>query len=177
MTRILFALVALAWLPQVQAQIYKCVGADGKTSYSNAPCPGAKRMGGGSTTSGGGASAGAGEADVSLIPQLLAGKWVWKNMEGDYCGDPLDRYRRTISAAYNEAPNLGCKRQLSAPGPGNMVFTLDCPEDRSENGVSVRKGRMEISVYAPSQSLVRVATKAPGGPQEVFEAQRVGECN
>lgn len=175
--RVLLALAAAAGLPQLHAQaIYKCVGADGKTSYSHSPCPNAKQVRGGSgpsQSSGGGAAE---SADVSLIPALQHGKWAWKNVEGDTCGDPLEKYRRRISAAYTEAPNLGCKRQLSAPGPGNMVFVLDCPADRSENGVSVQKGRTEISVYAPTPQLVRIATKAPDSSTEIFEAQRIGDC-
>ena len=175
-SRVLLALVAAAWLPQLHGQsIYKCVGADGKVSYSHSPC-----QGGGKQLRGGSAPAGSARSqdmpDVSLIPTLQHGKWQWKNLEGDTCGDPLDRYRRTISAAYSEAPNLGCKRQLSAPGPGNMVFVLECPADRSENGVNVRKGRTEISVYAPTPQLVRIATKAPDSSTEVFEAQRIGDC-
>ena len=174
--KVLSALAAAAWLTQVQAQaIYKCVGADGKTTYSHSRCANAKQIRGGSAAPGAAAQAYNG-ADVSKLPNLPAGKWAWKNIEGDTCGDPLENFRKEISAAYTNAAAMGCKAQLSAPGPGNTVFILDCPNDATYGGVNVRKGKLEISVYSPSPETVRVSTKAPGGPTELFEATRLGDC-
>ncbi|HYL88936.1 MAG TPA: DUF4124 domain-containing protein [Burkholderiales bacterium] len=35
----LLACAALLWAPLASAQVYKCVGADGKPTYSQSPCP------------------------------------------------------------------------------------------------------------------------------------------
>jgi hypothetical protein len=174
--RVFLALAAAAWLAPLHGQaIYKCVGKDGKTSYSNAPCPNAKQIRGGSAGSAGSATAAA-AADVSRLPSLQDGKWKWQGVEGEACGDPLDRVRKQINATYQAAARLGCKASISAPVPGNSVFILDCPASRSEDGVAVDKGRLEITAYSTSPQSVRVGFQAPGKPAEVYEATRVGDC-
>ena len=132
-------------------------------------------MPGGSVSSGSTASGG-GSSEASMLPSLQHGRWAWTGLDGEACGDPLERFRTSISRMYDAAPRLGCTAKLFTPTPSNTLFGLDCPADASEGGVSVQKGKLEISVYAPSPQSVRVSTKAPGGPTEIFEAKRLGDC-
>ena len=92
--------------------IHKCVGKDGKTSYSNSPCPGSKEIrGGGAPAVQGadakkGSSAGSPAAGASAIPEMQAGKWklrVTRAREGrakdsETCGDPIDGFRQEVQA-------------------------------------------------------------------------------
>lgn len=176
LTPFLFALAAAAWLAPLHGQaIYKCVGKDGKTSYSNSRCPAAKRIGGAPAASAGAATEAA-AADVSLLPSLQHGRWKWEGIDGEACSDPLEKTRRLINTTYAAAARLGCKGQVSAPVPGNAVFIMDCPADRSEGGVSVRKGRLEITVFSPTPLSVRISTREPDRPTEIFAATRLGDC-
>ena len=174
-SRYLFALVAAAWLTQLQGQaIYKCVGKDGKITYSNSSCANAKQIRNGSSPP---AGSPADDAVVAAkLPNMPQGKWGWKGVEGASCGDPLERTRALISSTYGSAGRFGCTAQLYAPGPGNTVYILDCPADATEGGVEVRKGKLEITVFSPSPDTVRVSTKEPGGETQVFEANRLGDC-
>jgi len=168
--------------------IHKCVGKDGKTSYSNAPCPGSKEIrGGGGPPAVQGAdarkdsSARPAAAGASVIPEIQAGKWKLRftrdgrAKDEEVCGDPIDGLNREVQE-YAANTKWGCTMTTNATGPRSVRVVYDCPSDRSPDGRPVSKGRSEISVVSASPQAFRIEMKSTVYPGYVMEGTRIGDC-
>jgi hypothetical protein len=167
--------------------IHKCVGKDGKTEYSYAPCPGSKEVGAsGSPPAVQGAdakkesSARSAAAAGSIFPEMQAGKWKLRfTREGsasdsEMCGDPIDGMRREVQD-YAANTKWGCTTTTSASGPRSVRVVYDCPSDGSPIG-AVTRGRSEISVVSTSPQAFRIEMKSTVYPGYVMEGTRIGNC-
>ena len=181
--------VAVACIAQANGQsINKCVGKDGKTTYSSTACPDAPRTGGSTGTtkpSTGPYSIGQDRQmgktrgiDLSYLPRVQSGKWSNRGVAGDrdICGDPLDMWRRELNQ-YRDAERAGCKAETSSPVATNAVFIVECPADQTESGMSFQKGRLEISVWARTPEQLLVSTMSPTRGSQIAESTRIGDCN
>ncbi len=168
--------------------IHKCVGKDGKTAYSNSPCPGSKeiRGGGGAPAVQGadakkGPSAGPAAAGIPAFPEMQPGKWRLRmTMRGttsdkETCGDPIDSFRREVQE-YAASTKWGCTMTASASGPRSVIVVYDCPSDRSPEGLPVSKGRSELSLVSASPQAYRIEMKSTAYPGYVAEGTRIGDC-
>jgi hypothetical protein len=168
--------------------IHKCVGKDGKTAYSNAPCPGSKEIGASGrppAVQGADAmkesSARPAAASASVFPEMQAGKWKLRvtregrTRDDETCGDPIDGMRREVQE-YAANTKWGCTMTTSASGPRSVRVVYDCPSDRSPDGRAVSKGRSEFSVVSASPQAFRIEMKSTVYPGYVAEGTRIGDC-
>jgi hypothetical protein len=180
------ALMALCVGAHAQA-IHKCVGKDGKTTYSNNPCPGSKEIkGGGNPPAIQGAdakkdsSAGA-AAGAANIPEMQAGKWKLRvtrdgrASDSEMCGDPIVGFRQEVQA-YAANTKWGCTTTATPDGPRSVTVVYDCPSDRAPDGRPVQKGRSELSVVSASPQTFRIVMRSTVYPGQVMEGTRIGEC-
>jgi hypothetical protein len=183
------ALIAVCFGASAQG-IQKCVGKDGKTEYSNAPCPGSKEIKAGSPSpaikgadAGKESSARSAAAGGPAIPEMQAGKWkmrVTREKDGrvrdnEICGDPIDGFRSEVKS-YAENNKWGCTMTTSASGPRSVRVVYDCPADRSPDGRPVSKGRSELSLVSASPQAFRIEMKSTVYPGYVMEGTRIGSC-
>jgi hypothetical protein len=167
--------------------IHKCVGKDGKTEYSYAPCPGSKEVGAsGSPPAVQGAdakkepSARPAAASVPVFPEMQAGKWKLRfTREGpasdsEMCGDPIDGMRREVQD-YAANTKWGCTTTTSASGPRSVRVVYDCPSDGSPIG-AVTRGRSEMSLVSASTQAFRIEMKSTVYPSHAMEGTRIGNC-
>jgi hypothetical protein len=183
------AMIAICFGADAQS-IHKCVGKDGKTEYSNAPCPGSKEIKAGSTPpavkgadAGKESSARPAGAGGPAIPEMQAGKWkmhVTREKDGrardnEICGDPIDGFRSEVQA-YAANTKWGCTMTTSASGPRSVRVVYDCPSDRSPDGRAVSKGRSELSLVSASPQAFRIEMKSTVYPGYVMEGTRIGDC-
>ena len=168
--------------------IHKCVGKDGKTSYSNAPCPGSKQVGGGGNppaVKGADAkkesSAGPAAASIPAFPEMQPGKWMLRyTREGrtkdtEICGDPLDGFRQEVQA-YAANTKGGCTMTSSAAGPRSVSVVYECPSERSPDGRPVTKARSETSLVSASPQVFRIEMQSTTYPGYVMDGTRMGDC-
>jgi hypothetical protein len=165
-----------------QAQIYKCVGKDGKTTYSADPCPGAKEIAGGGKPPAAKAveakkdskkgSAARPAARITIVPKMPPGKWKvrytrnGRTRENVTCGDPVDGFQKEMKS-YAENTKSGCTMATKATSPHNMSFVHDCPAP---------KGRSEYSLVSASPQSFRIEMNSTAYPGYVMEGTRIGEC-
>ncbi len=181
------ALIAVCVGADAQS-IHKCVGKDGKTAYSNAPCPGSKEIGasGGSPAVQGAdarkeSSARPAAAGAAVFPEMQAGKWKLRfTREGrakdsETCGDPIDGMRREVQE-YAANTKWGCTMTTSPSGPRSVRIVYDCPSDRSPDGRPVSKGRSEISLDSASPQAFSIEMKSTVYGGYVMEGTRIGNC-
>ena len=167
--------------------IHKCVGKDGKTEHSHAPCPGSKEVGasGGPPAVQGAdarkeSSARPAAAGASVFPEMQAGKWKLRiTREGsaedsEICGDPIDGFRREVQE-YAANTKWGCTMTTSASGPRSVTVVYDCPSDGSPIS-AVTRGRSEMSLVSPSPQAFRFEVKSTVYPGGVMEGTRIGNC-
>ncbi len=180
------ALIAVCVGANAQS-IHKCVGKDGKTSYSNEPCPGSKEIQvapppavkGAEAKKGSSASPAA--AGASILPEMQAGKWKMRftggrrSGENEMCGDPIESFRREVQE-YAATTKWGCTMTTSPSGPRSVTVVYDCPSDRAPDGRPVSKGRSELSVVSASPQAFRIEMKSTVYPGYVVEATRIGDC-
>lgn len=168
--------------------IHKCVGKDGKTEYSYAPCPGSKEVGAsGSPAAVQGAdarkepSARPAAASVPAFPEMQAGKWKLRftrdgrTSDSEMCGDPIAGMRREVQA-YAANTKWGCTTTTSASGPRSVRVVHDCPSDGSPIS-AVTRGRSETSVVSTSPQAIRIVMKSTIYPGYVMEGTRIGNCD
>jgi hypothetical protein len=183
------AMIAVGFGADAQG-IHKCVGKDGTTEYSNAPCPGSKEIKAGSpppavkgADAGKESSARPAAAGGPVIPEMQAGKWkmrVTREKDGrardnEMCGDPIDGFRSEVKS-YSENNKWGCTMTTNASGPRSVSVVYDCPSDRSPDGRSVFKGRSELSLVSASPQAFRIEMKSTVYPGYVMEGTRIGSC-
>jgi len=173
------AMFAVAFGANAQG-VYKCVGKDGKTSYSANPCPGSKELITPPRTGAPANSAGGGGA---VVPDMQPGKWnlhftrKGRTKGEDMCGDPIDGMRREVQQyAANAKANWGCTMTTSPAGGRNVNIVYDCPSDRSPDGRPVQQGRWEISIVSASPQAFRIEMKSTGEGGYVMVGTRIGEC-
>jgi len=170
--------------------IHKCVGKDGKTSYSADPCPGSKEI----KTSAPppavkgadakkGPAAGPAAAGGAVVPDMQPGKWKLRftrkgrTKDEEACGDPINGMRQEVQEyEANAKANWGCTMTTNPAGGRNVNIVYDCPSDRSPDGRPVRKGRWEISVVSASPQAFRIEIKSTVDGGYVMEGTRIGEC-
>jgi len=182
-----FAMIAVS--AGAQAQIYKCVGKDGKTTYSANPCPGAKEIvGGGKPPAAKGAEAKKDSsrrsalARVVIVPKMPPGKWKvrytrnGRTRENQTCGDPLEAFQKEMKS-YSENSKSGCTFTTKTTGPGSMVAVRDCPSDGSPDGRPASKGKSEFSLVSSSPQSFVIEMKSSSYPGYVMEGTRIGECD
>jgi hypothetical protein len=169
------ALIAVCIGAQAQG-IHKCVGKDGKTAYSNDPCPGSKEVVKQPAAQPAAASG-------PVVPDMQPGKWKLRfTREGrsndeEACGDPIDGMRREVQEYQAKAKaNWGCTMTVNPAGGRNVNIVYDCPSDRSPDGRPVRKGRTELSVVSASPQAFRIDMKSTAYGGYVMEGTRIGEC-
>ena len=158
--------------------IHKCVGKDGKTAYSNVPCPGSKEIApsADATRESPARPAAAGAS----IPEMQAGKWKLRftrkgrASDSEMCGDPIDGMRREVQE-YAANTKWGCTMTTSPSGPRSVRVVYDCPSDGSPIG-AVTRGRSEISVVSTSPQAFRIEIKSTVYPGYVMEGTRIGNC-
>jgi len=167
--------------------IHKCVGKDGKTAYSNDPCPGSKEIQAAPPAVKGPATtkppAGPAAADVSGIPEVQVGKWKTRAVRenggapslNETCGDPIAGFRRQVQA-YTADTKSGCTLEKTALGPRSVRFVHDCPSDRAPDGRRVQKGRSEMTLASASPQAFRIEMKSTGKLWRVTEGTRTGDC-
>lgn len=168
--------------------IHKCVGKDGKTAYSNAPCPGSKEIQAGSpppAAKGADArkdsSARPAAAGASAIPEMQPGKWKMRYAkegrakDSEICGDPMDGFRSEV-LSYTSNTKWGCTMTTNAAGPRSVNVVYDCPSDRSPDGRPVQKGRWEMLLVSASPQAFRIEMKSTSDPAYVMEGTRIGDC-
>ena len=168
--------------------IHECVGKDGKTEYSHAPCPGSKEAGvSGSppvvqgTDARKESSARSAEAAGSIFPEMQAGKWKlrWTRKgaprASEMCGDPIDGMRREVQE-YAASTKWGCTTTTSASGPRSVTVVHDCPSDGSPIS-AVTRGRSEMSLVSVSPQAFRLEMKSTIYPGQVVEGTRIGNCD
>mgnify|MGYP003512909100 CR=1 FL=1 len=186
--RFLLGIAMIAVCIGADAQsIHKCVGKDGKTEYSYAPCPGSKEVGAsGSPPAVQGAdakkdsSARPAAAGASVFPEMQAGKWKLRfTREGsatdsEMCGDPIDGMRREVQD-YAANTMWGCTTTTSASGPRSVRVVYDCPSDGSPIS-AVTRGRSELSLVSASPQAFRLEMKSTVYPGSVMEGTRIGNC-
>lgn len=187
--RFLLGIAMIAVCIGADAQtIHKCVGKDGKTAYSNEPCPGSKEIGGGGNppvVQGADAkkesSARPGAAGIPAFPEMQPGKWRLRmTMRGttsdkETCGDPIDSFRREVQE-YAASTKWGCTMTATASGPRSVIVVYDCPSDRSPDGRPVQKGRSELTLVSSSPQALRIEMKSTAYPGYVAEGTRIGDC-
>ena len=168
--------------------IHKCVGKDGQTEYSYAPCPGSKEIGAsGSLAPVQGAeakkepSARSAAASVPAFPEMQAGKWKLRvtregrTTDSEMCGDPIAGFRREVQE-YAANTKWGCTTTASASGPRSVRVVYDCPSDGSPIS-AVTRGRSEISVVSTSPQAFRMEMKSTIYPSYAMEGTRIGNCD
>jgi hypothetical protein len=172
------------------AQIYKCVGKDGKTTYSADPCPGAKEVrGGGNPPAAKSAEAkkdskkgSSSRLAPSIVPQMPPGKWKvrytrnGRTRESETCGNPIDGFEKEIRS-YSENNKWGCTMTTKSTGPRSMTAVYDCPSDRSPDGRPVTKGRSEFSLISASPQSFMIEMTSTIYPGYVMEGTRIGDCD
>ena len=173
--------------------IHKCVGKDGKTAYSNEPCPGSKEVGASGVSpavQGANAkkesSARPAGAGASILPEMQAGKWKLRvTREGrgrrgasakdsETCGDPIDGFSREVQE-YAANTKWGCTMTTNPSGPRSVRIVYDCPSDGSPVGM-VTKGRSEISLDSASPQAFRIEIRSTVDAALVMEGTRIGDC-
>jgi hypothetical protein len=171
--------------------IHKCVGKDGKTAYSNDPCPGSKQIenripppaakGADARKD---SSARPAAADNTGIPEVQAGQWKvrftrrGRMQESETCGDPIDGFRQEVQAyAAKAKEKWGCTMTTTPSGGRNVTVVYDCPSDRSPDGRPVQKGRWELSMVSASPQVFRIEMKSTTNDSPyVMEGNRIGDC-
>ncbi len=161
--------------------IHKCVGKDGKTSYSNDPCPGSKEIAAPPPAAKGADARAA--TGPSGIPEMQPGKWklsVTRGTDGrtrdnETCGDPIDGFRQEVQT-YAANTKWGCTMTTSGSGTRSVNVVYDCPSDRSPDGRPVQKGRWELSLVSASPQAFRIEMKATDRSAYVMEGNRIGDC-
>ena len=159
--------------------IHKCVGKDGKTSYSNNPCAGSKEIA--PPANAANSSAHPAGPGASGIPEMQKGKWKLRitrrgtTNENEMCGDPTDGFSKEVQA-YAATTKWGCTMTTNSTGYRSVRVIYDCPSDRSPEGLPVSKGRSEISVVSPSPQALRIEMTSNVYPGYVMEGTRIGEC-
>ncbi len=168
----------------VQAQgIHKCVAKDGKTSYSNSPCPGSKEIEAPAARppAAKGADAKKDAVAGSSIPEMQAGKWKLsftrdgRTKDDEMCGDPISGFRQEI-AAYAANTKWGCTMITNPVGPRRVNVVYDCPSDRAPDGSPVSKGRTVLSLVSASPQALRLEMKSTVHGAYVMDGTRIGEC-
>ena len=104
-----FGIAMIAVCSGADAQsIHKCVGKDGKTAYSNEPCPGSKEIEVSRPPAVKGADARKDsaarppEAGAAVFPELKTGKWKLRvvskgrTRDSEMCGDPICGFSRKV---------------------------------------------------------------------------------
>ena len=182
--RLLPGIVALCLIASgANAQgVHKCVGKDGKTSYSADPCPGSKELVTPPRTGTPAKSAGGGGA---VVPDMQPGKWKLsftrkgRTKDEEACGDPINGMRSEVQQyEANAKANWGCTMTTNPAGGRNVNIVYDCPSDRSPDGRPVQKGRWEISVVSASPQVFRMEMKTTTADGSyVMEGTRIGECD
>jgi hypothetical protein len=181
------ALIAVCFGAQAQG-IHKCVGKDGRTAYSNDPCPGSREI---ETPARPPAAKGAvakkdssarpSAAAIPPFPDMQAGKWKLRvTMRGrtsddEICGDPIDGFRSEVQS-YSTNTKWGCTMTANATGPRSVFVVYDCPSDRSPDGRPVQKGRWELSLVSSSPQAFRIEMKSTVDGGNVMEGTRIGDC-
>jgi hypothetical protein len=118
------------------------------------------------------------------LPAVERGLWKLKiDINGkarqeDYCGDPLGSIASDLSGT-SAMGSLGCGVHSTTPSPRAVNMVIECPDDRvsKDGSTSVRKGRTDLSLAAPSPTsfTLRVRRTADGYRQTI-EGKRVGNC-
>jgi hypothetical protein len=172
------ALIAVCGGADAQT-IHKCVGKDGKTSYSNAACPGSKEIAPAADAAN--SSARPVASGAAAIPQMQAGKWKLRitsrgtTKDNEMCGDPIDGFSKEVQA-YAATTKWGCTMTTTPTGPRSVRLVYDCPSDRSPEGRPVSQGRSEMSVVSASPQAFRIEMTSTVYPGYVMEGTRIGEC-
>lgn len=127
-------------------------------------------------------------ARLPPLPVLQSGMWKLSvNNNGtttmtDFCGDPLDFFRKDFSdAGAEKARELGCRIQGAPPAPHQVLYLAVCPTDWvSVHGDRfVKEGRSELRVTAPSpQSYTTDWTDTIVlNRRQVVQGVRTGNCD
>jgi len=160
------------------AQISKCVSADGRTSYTEGPCPdkGAKQQS---------VAPGPAALNAPVLPTVQHGLWKLKvNQNGnesqsEYCGDPLERVADEV-AQIASAQQLGCTARTASSAPRNFSVIVDCPDDRvsADGGRRIQKGQASLSLVSPTpQSFTLNMQATSRNYRESVQGVRVGNCD
>ena len=180
------ALIAICIGAEAQT-IHKCVGKDGKTAYSNEPCPGSKEIRPPAAQAAQGAdarkepSARPAAGNAPILPETQAGKWKLRYTKNgavndiEICGDPLDTFRSELKS-YATENTPGCTLVTNAPSPGSVRIVHDCPADQAGNARAVRKGRSELWVVSSSPQAFRVEMKSTAYVSFSVDGTRIGSC-
>jgi len=181
------ALIAAGFGAHAQT-IYKCVGKDGKTTFSNDPCPGSKVIQASPPAEKGAevkkeSSARPAAAGKSDIPEMHAGKWKMRMVrenggspsEIETCGDPIAGFRKEVQA-YAANTKSGCTLETTALGPRSVRVVYDCTSERLPQGRKGQKGRSEMTLVSASPAAFRIESKSTVKPRRVTEGIRIGEC-
>lgn len=174
--------------------IQKCVGKDGKTSYSSEPCPGSKEIEVSSpprspppvvnrAAAKKDSSASPATSGASDIPEVQPGKWKLtitrrgRTSDNETCGDPIDGFRQEVQTySANAKAKWGCTMTTNNTGPRNVNVVYDCPTDRSPDGRPVQKGHWELSMVSASPQAFRIEMKSTNDAPYVMEGTRIGDC-
>jgi hypothetical protein len=174
-------IAVLAACAGAQAQgIHKCIGKDGRTTYSNSPCPGSKEIAPAAKAGKESAAPPAGTG-ASTLPDMQAGKWRLhflrdsRASDSEICGDPIGSMRREVQT-YQASTRWGCTMTTSPSGPRSVRIVYDCPSDRAPDGRPVTKGRSELSFVSASPQSFRAEMKSTAYGSYVMEGTRIGEC-
>jgi hypothetical protein len=123
----------------------------------------------------------AAKISVEAVPAMQHGLWSThthaggKSTDAQVCGDPLERIKREILQTRGYL-RFGCTVDSSAPHPGSVSYVFDCPADRSEGGMTVRKGRTEITIAASSPQAFSLTVRRIDGSVWRAEGTRTGDC-
>lgn len=182
------ALVVVGFGAHAQG-IHKCVGKDGKTSYSSAPCPGSKEIevrppppavkGSDAKKE---SSARPLAPGTVAFPEMQTGQWKLRvvskgrTRDSEICGNPIDSFGREVQE-YATTTKWGCSMTSTNPsGPRSVRVVYDCPSDRSPDGRPVEKGRSEISLVSASPQAFRLEMKSTVNGDFLMEGTRIGDC-
>lgn len=173
--RLSFCITVMTVFPAFAQMPTKCV-VDGKVLYTDGKCPG-------SPSTQAAAKSGQSTANPS-IPALQRGQWkatVNKNgnvTSEERCHDPMTAFSEMIQQS-EQMQSVGCRISKTTKGAGNYNLVVDCPADwRSADGSqSIRKGRIEIDVNAPSpQQFQGTVVSTRDNVRMSVNATRVGNC-
>lgn len=156
------------------SQILKCVGPDGRVTYTATPCPGTKEQKPQSTVSGG----------LPVPPTVQHGRWKIKfrsngdASEFEECGNPLEK----IASEFQTLPQVkqkGCTFRTASPSPRNVSVSVDCPVDwvSADGSQSIMKGQTNTTIDSPTpQSFSMSMRSTARGTQDTIQGTRIGDC-
>ena len=158
-TSILVFISALMWAHSAMADIYKCTGADGKTSYSEAPCSGA----------------GTKEAQINAAPaapsdaaSTPATDWKAINAAANARGQAAMTPRNNSKVSINFM-GRGTSQQGVASPKSNQQIIAECEANhgaRCNTAQEINQRRMDDRTLSPTEEKAR---------QEAVAARRYRE--